>query len=240
MIFPEYDIEGISVIDFVNMDNLVQHSLKNSGIYVSIASEAVINSENDFRELTRKPYAFCYPDGFGTVLAIRSKYGKKTLKLAGCEFWLQALKKSNDKRVALVGGKKLVVTKVKDILTSEYQANVCYFSDGYFNDNSQVIENIKNKNIDIVIVALGQPKQEMFSEQLFNECSNLSIFCVGGSFDVLAGTVKRAPKFMVAFNLEWLYRLLKEPSRIKRQLAIPKMLKWCFKTYVNRIFNSIT
>ena len=96
---------------------------------------------------------------------------------------------------------------------------------GYFKDGSpeeeQILKDIEEKKPDLLIAAMGFPKQEIFLTK--TESPKVSIAC-GGSLDVMSGEVKRAPRWMQKVGLEWFYRLIKDPGRIKRQIVIPVFL----------------
>ena len=98
---------------------------------------------------------------------------------------------------------------------------------GYFKDEEEetIINEIRNLNPDILLVGTGAPKQEKIINKYKAEgFFKIGIGC-GGSIDVLAGRVKRAPKIFIKFHLEWFYRLLKQPSRFKRMLVLPQFIK---------------
>ena len=97
-------------------------------------------------------------------------------------------------------------------------------ADGYFKDEGPVIEKINAVKPDVLFVCLGAPKQEKFMVAHRNELQVKLMAGLGGSLDSFAGTVKRAPKWMIDLSLEWLYRLIKEPKRFKRMLRLPKFL----------------
>ena len=92
-----------------------------------------------------------------------------------------------------------------------------------------IIENIKKTQPDFIFVALGFPRQEQWIASAQKVIGGGVFIGVGGSFDVLAGTVKRAPLFWQNLHLEWLYRLIKQPTRLKRMIALPKFVYHIFK-----------
>ena len=111
-------------------------------------------------------------------------------------------------------------SKIKETYPGIHIAGI---NDGYFKDDSYIVETIKNSNPDIILVALGFPKQEFFINK-YRHISDSIWMGVGGSFDVLAGYSKRAPIFWQKHHLEWFYRLLQEPQRIIRMMALPKYM----------------
>ncbi|WP_145644082.1 WecB/TagA/CpsF family glycosyltransferase, partial [Bacillus paralicheniformis] len=135
------------------------------------------------------------------------------------------LKIANDKKksIFLYGAKKEVNQAVVDRISSEYpDITIAGCSDGYAKDKEAIAKRIAKAKPDMVFVALGYPHQERFIckyKHLFPKAIAIGL---GGSFDVFSGTVKRAPNLLIRLNLEWLYRLVTNPSRWKRMLNIPK------------------
>lgn len=87
------------------------------------------------------------------------------------------------------------------------------------------MKQIRESGAALLFVALGSPRQELWIKENMPKLPNVKVFQgVGGSFDVYSGKVKRAPAFYRKFGLEWLYRLMKEPKRLKRQMALPQFL----------------
>ena len=124
----------------------------------------------------------------------------------------------------LLGAKPEVNNTCKTILANQ-GVNIVCAQDGYYENESIVFDLIKEHCPDIVIVALGSPKQEKLIAKLRELHDQAFYMGVGGSFDVLSGNVKRAPKLWRKLNLEWLYRLLCEPTRIKRQIKLLAFLR---------------
>lgn len=121
------------------------------------------------------------------------------------------------KSVFLFGAKQEVINALSKVLAEKYpNLKIAGAVNGYVEDKDAVFDEIKNISPDIVLVALGIPHQEkLIYKHLKN--FNKGIFVgVGGSFDVLSGTKARAPQFFINHNIEWLYRIVKEPKRIKR------------------------
>ena len=105
--------------------------------------------------------------------------------------------------------------------------------DGYFKDDAEAVRDINAAgHSDVILVCLGAPKQEIFMEQHLDELNGTMLCGLGGSLDVYAGVVERAPDFYVRHGLEWFYRLKKEPWRAKRMTALPKFLLTVMKSKV--------
>lgn len=121
------------------------------------------------------------------------------------------------KSVFLLGAKQEVMDKLCEEIARRFpNLVVCGAVNGYVENKDAVFEEIKVLQPDIVLVGLGVPAQEKLIFKHLQDFRKGIFVGVGGSFDVLSATKRRAPKFFIDHNLEWLYRLLKEPNRIKR------------------------
>ena len=132
-------------------------------------------------------------------------------------------------RDSLIGGKPQIIEETVSKLRKEYAGiHIIGYRDGYIKANEErerLIKDITEKRPDVVFVAMGSPKQELLMEEIQHR--HKAIFQgLGGSFDVYTGHVERAPKWWVNHNLEFAYRLLKEPKRIKRQIHLIKYAWW--------------
>lgn len=196
-------------------------------LYNGLKSEFLNNSFNS-------EHSIIIPDGVGTVLASKLVKAPVKERIAGIEVMKSIIKSAEREKQAifLLGAKKEVVEKCAEKLQDEYpKLKIAGYHDGYFDvDNcEELIEDIKTSNPYAIFVAMGSPKQEQFIEKYFNELPCHIFMGVGGSFDVISGNLKRAPKWMRKIGLEWLYRVGKEPWRIKRLGAIPKFLLMVMK-----------
>ena len=175
------------------------------------------------------------PDGIGVV------YGAKILgtplkaKLPGIDFatTLMGELAQEGKSVFLFGAKPGVADTAGAKLQERFPGLVIAgTNDGYFQDDAPIIEKINAAQPDLLLVCLGAPKQEIFMEQHLDELNGTMLCGLGGSLDVYAGVVERAPDFYVRHGLEWFYRLKKEPWRAKRMTALPKFLLTVMKSKV--------
>lgn len=120
-------------------------------------------------------------------------------------------------KLYLYGAQPEVLEKLVDAIHKKYQnIDLVGYKDGFTKDQNQVAEEILMKKPDVCLVALGVPRQELFIDGLYKRAEKGVFVGVGGSFDVLSGTKKRAPQFYIRWNMEWLYRIVKEPQRIRR------------------------
>jgi UDP-N-acetyl-D-mannosaminouronate:lipid I N-acetyl-D-mannosaminouronosyltransferase len=150
------------------------------------------------------------------------------VKIPGCELWLDIIAHAHkDKTFYLVGGRQQVIEEAVKKLKKEFKSiNILNYRNGYIkteNEKNELIKDIKTLQPDIIFVAMGSPKQELLMQEMQNS-HQATYQGLGGSFDVYTGHVERAPKWWVKFNLEWAYRLIKQPSRIKRQIHLVKFM----------------
>ncbi len=171
--------------------------------------------------------ALVLPDGAGTVLGAKLLGTPLQEKVAGIDFAtnLLGVLEERGKRLYLLGSKPGVAElAAKKMLERHPNLKICGTADGYFKDDVPVIEKINRAQPDVLFVCLGAPKQEKFMYAHRKELNVRLMIGLGGSLDGFAGTMKRAPKWMIRLQLEWLYRLIKEPKRIGRMMRLPKFV----------------
>lgn len=163
---------------------------------------------------------YVVPDGAGILLA--AKYMKQPLqeRVAGSDLMIDLLEFANVQglSVYLLGAKDYVNQKaVLEVEERFPNVKIAGHRDGYFDLNdSTVAEGVRESSPDIIFVALGLPKQEEWISKYIDGFSKGLFIGIGGSFDILAGEVKRAPQKWIDLNIEWLYRIFQQPFRIKR------------------------
>ncbi len=159
------------------------------------------------------------PDGIGIIIAARLKKFKLYQRVTGVDLMYRLISLANNKgyKIFFLGGKPGIAEQAVMNLKIKFPyLKVVGTSDGYFSDENSVIEKINSSSPDVLFVCMGSPLQELF---IYNNKSKLHVpICMGGggSLDVYAGYAKRAPRIFQIMGLEWLYRLLREPKRIKR------------------------
>ncbi len=171
--------------------------------------------------------ALTIPDGIGVI------YGAKVLKtplkekVPGCDFSLKLMARmaKAGKSVFILGASPGTAEKAAENLGERLPGlRFVGTHNGYFNDDAPVIEAINAAAPDLLLVCLGAPKQELWMHKNAAALHVGLMIGAGGSVNIYAGTVQRAPAFWRRAGLEWLYRLLQEPKRIKRQMALPKFM----------------
>lgn len=167
------------------------------------------------------------PDGIGVVWA--SKYSEIKIKerVPGFDLTQNVFEKikDTDYKVYFFGGAPGIASTAAKKMMNKYKGlNIVGTRNGYFNkdDEKQIIEEIKKSGADILLVGLGAPKQEKWIYDHITFTGAKVCIGVGGSFDVMSGNVKRAPKIFCKLGLEWFYRLITQPTRIKRMMRLPK------------------
>ncbi len=164
------------------------------------------------------------PDGAGIVkgAAILGRPMKE--KVPGIDFACGVMARLAERggSVYLFGAKPGVAEAAAETLRTKFPGLVISgTSNGYFSDDGPIIEKIKDAAPDFLLVCLGAPKQELWMAKMSGKLLVGLMVGLGGSLDVFAGTVKRAPEAWQKLDLEWLYRLLKEPRRIGRMMKLP-------------------
>ena len=173
----------------------------------------------DFDKILSDEKTIIVPDGIGVVKAANMLGYPVKERVTGVEIAETLLKIADEenKSVYLFGAKKEVVeTLVKKIENDYSGAVIAGYSDGYVENRNAVFDDIAEKQPDIILVAFGIPVQEKLIADHLDKFNKGIFVGVGGSFDVISGTKKRAPEIFIKLNLEWLYRILKEPNRIGR------------------------
>lgn len=163
-------------------------------------------------------------DGIGVVIASKIKPPKLPQRVAGCDLIFDLFKSIKKATVYLFGAKPGVCELAKKYIEEDFKnITVVGYHHGYFNEEEEklIIEEIINLKPDILLVGLGFPKQEQWIYKNREKLPVKVSMGVGGSLDVLAKTVKRAPVLMQKIGLEWFYRLMKQPSRLGRMLCLP-------------------
>ncbi|MGF7401235.1 WecB/TagA/CpsF family glycosyltransferase [Thermoanaerobacterium thermosaccharolyticum] len=220
-------------IDKVTMKNavdIVENFLLEDRLHIVATpnAEIVMMAQNDdeYKEILNKT-DLNVPDGSGVIFASKIYKEKLPERVAGFDLMMELIKIASLKhyKIYLLGAKADVVKGAYLNLKSRYQGiDIVGFHDGYFSeiDEEEIINDINEKKTDLLFVALGAPKQEKWIYKNRNKLNAKVAIGVGGSFDVIAGKVTRAPEIYRKLGLEWFYRLMKEPWRYKRMMALPK------------------
>ncbi len=178
------------------------------------------------------------PDGASIILALKL-YGLNIQRLPGIELAYKLIEicADSDLEIALIGAKPEILETCKQNLLNTYpQLKIVAAQHGYFQpcEEADIVKQIAALKPKLVLIALGVPRQEFFIDKWQKDFPHSTLIGVGGSFDVWANYVKRAPKIFCDFHLEWFYRLLKEPWRYKRMMQSLPLFVWLIaKEYLN-------
>ncbi len=225
------DILGYKVFNETK-ENFLKELDKRDKIIVISGNPEVLYSglENEkLNKLFNGKDSIIIPDGVGTVLAAKIVKNPVKEKIAGIEVMKSVIEKCEreEKGIYLLGAEEEILKLCKENIKKEFQnIKIVGSHNGFFdlNNCNDIIEDIKKSNPWGIFIAMGCPRQENFIVNYMDELNCNFYMPVGGSFDVFAGKVNRAPKWMLSLGLEWLYRVGKEPWRIKRLKVIPKFL----------------
>lgn len=235
-------IFGVDIfnIDFKEATEIVKGFLKEEKMHKIFTpnTEIVMDAKKDdnIRNIINSG-DLVIADGIGLIYG--SKMRKKPLKerVTGFDLSMELINIANEEGYSLylLGAKPGVAEKAAENLKKDYpNLNLVGYHDGYFKgthlgiknhpEEEAVIEELNNLKPDIIFLGLGFPKQEIWINENADKLNSKLIIGNGGVIDILSGEMKRAPEIFIKLNLEWFYRLMTNPSRIKRQMAIPKFL----------------
>lgn len=221
-------IKGIRLFAPSSRRELIDEAFAQKKILVAVNAEKILMADDDFSNFISANIG--YPDGIGAVWLLQRKGFPKANKIPGVELWLEIIKQRyHSNSFYLVGGKEEVILATVTKLNQDFEGiSILGFRNGYIQTEEEkiaLVKDIGEKKPDVVFIAMGSPKQELLMKEL-QEIHPAVYQGLGGSFDVYTGRIERAPKWWLDNNLEWAYRLYKEPWRIKRQIKLIKFLKY--------------
>ena len=211
---------------------LTQDTLQNKRNFVVTANAEIImiaQDDKEYKTLLSETADLVLPDGAGTVWAGNYLGYSIPERVAGYDLYLRLLEEAATKKlpVYFFGGKPGIAEDAAAEGKRRWPGlDVAGCRNGYFSaeEEPEIIKGINRSGAAMLFAALGAPKQEKWLAKYREELKPCLLMGIGGSFDVLAGKVQRAPKWMQDARLEWFYRLVKQPSRFGRMLALPKFV----------------
>lgn len=219
--------------------SLAKDSLKhNKKMFVVTANPETFmygTKDRKFNELLLDDNTTLVPDGIGIVKAARMLDYDIKERITGIDLASFLLNECNDNgyKLALLGAKEEVITALQEKIKKDYPNIIIVKAEnGYNNNKDNFFKELLDLNPDVCLVALGIPNQEKLIYKHISKFKKGIFVGVGGSFDVLSGTKKRAPIIIQKLNIEWLYRIIKEPKRIKR--FYNSNVKFIFKIKKNK------
>ena len=229
--YKSIDMLGYEIFA-ANMDECLEVVLSKEKVHIVSGNPEVLytglNDKNLFDNFTSDK-SLIIPDGVGVQISAKILKTPVEEKIAGIELMKKILEKCEDsgEGIYLLGAsEENLKACVANILRDYPRINISGYHNGFFDlDNPrEILEEIKEKKPMAVFVAMGCPRQEKFIVRYMDELPCKIFMGVGGSFDVIAYKVNRAPRWMIDIGMEWAYRVAKEPWRIKRLGSIPKFI----------------
>lgn len=217
-------LNGIKTYCVSSRSELIDLAFSEKRSLIALNAEKILHATDKTRELYNRNIGFS--DGVGAVWALKKKGFKDAVKTPGCELWLDIIGSTwTDKTYYLVGAEQRVIDNTVTKLQCDFPGiKIVNYRNGYLRDGvdrRDLIIDIIRRKPDVVFVAMGSPKQEELIEEM-QKAYTAVYMGLGGSFDVYVGAVKRAPDWWVRHNMEWTYRLIRQPSRIVRQIHLVK------------------
>lgn len=227
--YPErVNIRGALVYPFTSANQLIDFADERKGILVAVNAHKLLDANEKTLPIINNNIAYC--DGAGAVAAAKIKGAEGAVKLAGCEMWLHIIRRFHDsKTFYIVGAKPAVHEATVKKLREEFPGiRILGHRDGYIKtpeEREALLKDVAEKRPDVVFVAMGSPAQELLMSEMLER--HRAIYQgLGGSFDVYTGNVPRAPKWMAEHKLEFLYRLIRQPKRIKHDIDYLRFVWW--------------
>jgi len=239
MLKQKADVLGVPV-DSYTMDEAVNEIMERTAeckkTFVVTANAEIImmcQSDADYMRIMHRQADIILPDGAGVVWGGRKLGYEISERVAGYDLYLRLIKQAAQRNlpVYFLGGAPGVADEAARILCQRYDGlKVAGTRHGYFKDEAVpgIVREINESRARLLFVALGAPKQEKWLAAHAAELTPSLLMGIGGSFDVVVGRMQRAPKWMQDAKLEWLFRLIKQPSRWRRMLQLPRFV---FKIY---------
>ena len=234
MSFPIVEILGVPVASLTMREAVEQAERwmdeRHGALIATANAEMIMNATRDEElfEILRAA-DLVVPDGAGTVWAAHHLGHEMPERVAGYDLTQELLKRAPEKnrRVFFFGSAPGVAEKAKQKAEAMYQGiQIVGVRNGYFSEDEvpAIIRMIREAQPDLLLAALGVPKQEKWLKKYKEKLGVPVSIGVGGTLDVMAGTAKRAPVWMQKAKLEWLFRGILQPKRAGRLLALPKFV----------------
>jgi len=221
---------------FSSKDELLEYIKDKKKILIAINTEKLLTQDQTFKQIVNENIG--YPDGIGTIMALRRK-GIKAVKIPGAQLWLDIINKfNNEKTFYLIGATQEIIELTIKKLKQQFPKMVIKgFRNGYFEDSEleAIKQMIKEEKPDIIFVAMGSPKQEYIMAELV--ASHPALYMgLGGSFDLYCGKVKSVPEWWKKiFKWEGLYRCFFDATNLKRWKRQIPALRILYKVWLNKI-----
>ncbi len=203
----------------VQISKYLDNSIKKFIVTANPETIEMAKSDKVMRDILLDPENDVIPDSIAIVRGAKKMGFNVEERITGIDTAVEILKLINNKKKSLYifGSTEEVIEGMRDMIKKDYPCiTLLGATNGFVEDKNSVMEEIVSLNPDVVFIAMGIPKQEYLINKYIKKARKGVYMGVGGTFDVLSGMKKRAPKLFIKLNLEWLYRIVCEPSRLKR------------------------
>lgn len=224
------DVLGIPITCFGSYDHAaetivrrIREGTKTFCVVINPEKVCFAKADTEFNAIVRKGHIHIC-DGMGTAVAIRLINGWRIPRITGVGLFFKLVETAQKESLSvfLLGAKPEVNQKASKVLRERYpKLRIAGRHDGFFKDADEVVWQINASGAHMLFAALGSPRQERWLAEHLDAINVTFCMGVGGSFDVLTSNVKRAPAFFQRTGTEFLYRLICEPSRWRRQSVLP-------------------
>lgn len=211
------------------LENSTGHSGKPSELhYVNAHCMNVSCTDEEYRSILQQATAV-FADGSGIRMAGKRFDVEIKANVNGTDMFPRILEAFRDKglKVFLLGAAPGIAEKTAEWAIRQYgQQVIAGYHDGFFTQEQQsaLIDQINASGADLLLIAMGVPRQEKFAHEILESLTIKAVMGVGGLFDFYSGSIKRAPKWMRSLGIEWVYRLIQEPGRMWRRYIIGNIL----------------
>lgn len=233
-------VQGFCV-DLLTYEEVINKSFmsieNNQNIHIVTINPEIIQSAKKRPDLAKiiNDAEIITPDGVGIKIALKMK-GINQEQVTGVDLSFKMLELCAIKniKVGLIGAKEEVLNLTKEKIEKKHpNIQIVYSRNGYFENFDEVINETVQSGAKFILCAMGSPKQELFISKLKEKINGAIMIGVGGTFDVISGTVKLAPSIYRKLGLEWLYRTIKQPERFKR--IFPALPIFFFQSIIDSV-----
>ena len=237
------DVASLTMIETLQkIEHLIENKIMTQHVVINAGKVVTMENDQKLKEIIKNS-PLINADGQSIVWASKILGRSLPERVAGIDLMEELIKLSNEKgyRIYFFGAKEDVVTKVVKIYKEKYKdLKVVGHRNGYFSaeDKNEIINDMKESEADILFVAFSSPNKEYWLAENMEKINIPFCMGVGGSFDVVAGITKRAPKWMQKLGLEWFYRFIQEPKRMWKRYLVgnSKFIYYVIKEMLNRSY----
>ena len=218
-------VNAMSMDETVNaIEKMIERRVPVQHVVINALKVNLMRKDENLRKIVNE-CPLINADGASIVLAAKMLKIPLKERVAGFDLFVRLVQEASDKnyKIYLFGAREEVVKKVKAIFERKYPTlQIVGYRNGYFTeaDEPEIVKNMAESGADMMFVAFSSPKKEYWIRRYLKELNIPFVMGVGGSFDVIAGTTKRAPLWMQKCGMEWFYRFIQEPGRLWKRYLV--------------------